>query len=129
MPITQMQPQMWVDDDMPDGYVEIVGGRLRGMEEIFMSRATYFAISFGGHTERLWDTVQDMRGTVLLPRAVIEPDAAADLQQGLSFVEPEPSEVCIYPPCSLPAEVVHGDGFPLCAGHAELLSTWDDLVA
>ena len=120
---------MWVDDALEDGYVAVEDGV--GDRPLFvMSFPTYRALSFTpGGGQRLAETLWAARGTFLLPRAVIEPDAAADLQQGLSLVDPEPSDVCIYPPCGLPSEVVHEGGFPLCAGHAALMRDWDDLVS
>lgn len=121
-----VQGLTWVDDDLEDGYVRVEGNEPR----FCMSLATYRAL-FGvrGGLSRLADTLWDLRGTYLLPRAVIEPEAAEDLLQGLAHVEVEPSETCIYPPCILPATQTHVDGFRLCDTHADLLRTWDDLVA
>jgi hypothetical protein len=121
-----VQGLFWVDEDLEDGFVRVEGDRV---PRILMSLPTYRALAFSSSLQRLLDAAWDLRGTLVLPRAVIEPDAAQDLRQGLSLVDPEPSEVCVYPPCSLPATTVHKDGFPLCAEHTALMAGWDDLVA
>lgn len=120
-----VQGSLWVDDDLEDGYVRV---SFSNVLMIDVSPATYRALFATDAVVRLVQAVRDLRGTFLLPRAVIEPEAAEDLLLGLSLVDAEPSDSCIYPPCSLPAEVVHDDGFPLCQHHAELMRGWDDLA-
>lgn len=122
-----VQGLFWVDEDLEDGYLRVVD--YHGYPKVFMSLPTYQVLSRNSLLQRLLDTVWSQRGTFLLPRSVIEPDAAEDLRRGLSLVDPEPSEVCIYPPCSLVATTTHADGFRLCDTHADLMRGWDDLVA
>lgn len=122
-----LQGDLWEDSELDDGYLVVVRAH---REVVYMSVVTYHAISHAGALGRLWDFAESgVEGMFLLPRSVIEPDAAEDLRRGLAFVDPEPSDACIYPPCSLPAEVEHEGGFWLCSHHAELMSGWDDLVA
>jgi len=119
-----LQGDLWLDTELEDGCLRVLG------EVVFMSQATYRALDAGA-LNRLWDLVEAGQApaeTFWLPRAVVDADAAEDLRRGLSLVDPEPSEYCIYPPCSLPAEIVHEDGFPLCAEHAALMTGWDDLL-
>ena len=114
-----------VSDDMADGDVHVLGAD----PTMVMSMATYRALArCEGALRRLFDTLCTEQGTFRVPRSVIDPEAASDLLLGLALVEAEPSQVCIYPPCSLPAEAVHEDGFPLCPEHLALMRGWDDLV-
>lgn len=120
---------MWVDDSLEDGYVTVSDDE-RGWDKISMTIATYRALaSAPGALRRLCQGLYDQRGMFLVPRSVIEPDAAEDLRLGLALVDPEPSDYCIYPPCGLQATEMHKDGFPLCKTHLGLMSDWDDLVA
>lgn len=123
-----LQGSFWLDTILDDGYLRVEGDEPGALPRIFMSLATYRALVQAHVLPHLRDRLGEHRGTFLLPRSVIEPEPAEDLRLGLSLVDPEPSEHCIYPPCSLPAETVHEDGFPLCGEHAALMRGWDDLL-
>lgn len=121
-----LQGDLWLDTELEDGHLRVQG------EVIFMSQATYRALSFdNGALNRLWDLVeagQAPADTFWLPRAVVDADAAEDLRRGLALADQEPSEYCAYGPCILKATQVHPDGFSLCDEHAALMSDWDDLL-
>lgn len=120
-----IQGLFWIDDTLEDAQVTVEGDPLR----IYLNNATFQALwNHEGSLKRLKDALREFRGTTTVPRSAIEPEAASDLRLGLSLVDPEPSEVCIYPPCGLAAETVHRDGFPLCHEHAALMAEWDDLA-
>lgn len=125
-----VQGSLWVDPSLEDGYLRVAPNPKRpGARLVFMTVATYRALMREiGTPAALLERLGDREGTFLLPRSVIEPEAAEDLALGLSLVDPEPSDVCIYPPCGLAAEVVHEDGFPLCREHHALMGGWDDLL-
>jgi hypothetical protein len=112
-----LQGDLWLDSELEDGHLRVQG------EVIFMSQATYRALSFdNGALNRA------PADTFWLPRAVVDADAAEDLRRGLALVDPEPSEYCVYGPCILRATQVHPDGFSLCDEHAALMGDWDDLL-
>lgn len=124
-----LDPCVDADPDMEDGYVRRPGGRRR-LFPIYMTEATWQALALTrGALPRLHEVIGDREGTFLIPRAVIEPEAASDLRLGLTLADPEPSEYCAYGPCILRATQVHPDGFSLCDTHTALMADWDDLVA
>lgn len=124
-----IQGNTWLDDALEDGVVRISVDPGRSRARTFMTLPTYRAVArVEGGLQRLRETFGGQPGTFPIPRGVIEPEAREDLLLGLSLVDPEPSEYCVYPPCSLPSTQVHRDGFPLCDIHGDLLRTWDDLV-
>lgn len=124
----ELQGSFFEDDAMADGYVEYLdtpeGPR------ICMTFSTFQSLwRVEGALRRLFELCQVTgQHTFLLPRGIVEPEEAAEVRLGLSLVDPVPSEHCIYPPCILPAEVEHPDGFLLCGFHNTLLTGWDDLL-
>lgn len=122
MAVRSIQGKFMLDTELDDGFVRSAYGCF------FMSIATYRALARQSLLQRLVEALAGQEGTRLIPRSVIEPEAAEDLLLSLSVVDPEWSETCIHPPCILPAEVDHPDGFRLCHEHAALLQSWDDLA-
>ena len=129
MAVSPIQGFLYEDTDMDDGYVRAEPfGKFDTL--LYLTRATYRALFYTqGAIPRLWDALGGREGTFLLPRAVIEPEAASDLRLGLSLVDAEPSEYCAFQPCILRATVDRPEGFSLCDYHATLMADWDDLIA
>lgn len=129
--IRELTTATYADSSVEDGYVRTEPSEeWVGDLEFYMSEQTYAALWRAQLLPEVYDVLgQRPAGLHLIPASLIRAGEAGDLRRGLDLVEPEPSEYCIYPPCILPATVSHSEGFPLCAGHAELLQGWDDLVA
>jgi hypothetical protein len=126
MAIKEIHTGTHADDSMEDGYVRVEdGGR-----NMFMTQATYDALWMSGDTlPEVYDVMEQRPdGVHLIPRSVIEREAAREVELALGLVDPEPSGTCILPTC-IQDSVTERDGFPLCQIHADLMQDWDDLVA
>lgn len=128
MAVTEIYTGLLVDDELEDGYVQIERtGRKR--VSFTMTRDTWWALESNDVMAEMYAALEDRpAGTYLLPRSVIERHALRELELGLSMVEPEPSVVCVHPPCGQDA-VTDRDGYPLCQIHLDLMQSWDDLIA
>ena len=126
MAIREIHTGTYADDSMADGYVRVE----RGGRDMFMTIDTYNALWMSGDTLAEVYVAMEERpdGTYLIPRSVIEREAAREIEMTLGLLDPEPSSTCILPTCSQDS-VTERDGFPLCQIHVDLMQDWDDLVA
>lgn len=125
MTVKYLYSGVYSDTAMEDGYVRVE----RAGQRLVMSPRTFHTLHLVEATPDVFPVMRTRPdGTYLIPPALLRKDEAEDVRRGLELVDPEPSQVCLYPPCGLDAVAVR-DGFPLCSEHLELLRGWDDLVA
>lgn len=122
----------YLDPNLEDGYVRQQEDRPGyPILAVYMNARTHTALATtdGGYPlVRLFDILETMpEGTYLIPRAALEPDMAADLQNAVAITEPG-GEGCTMPGC-MQDQVSVERGYPLCQMHSGLLDDWDSLVA
>jgi hypothetical protein len=133
MAITLLMTGTYADSSMEDGQVRVEHSEYP-LPDYFMTLATYRALAEhddGQSLIRMYDLMEAMpEGTHQIPRFVIEPDAAADVQNTLTLLDPpaEHSEYCAMPHALPVAAESVEQGFPLCGDHLALTRDWDSLV-
>ena len=122
MAVTVLWTGVAVDDEMPHGFVRLDADP----RQVCFTRDTFWVVSDREVLEQVVDYARDLGpGLWAIPRHLI----ASEVEQALTaFVEPGPSDVCVFPPCGQDA-TDERRGFPLCASHAAELADWDELVA
>jgi hypothetical protein len=115
---------IYADDSMSPHEIRTEDGGRR----LYLTLGTYQRLVADGTLGGVCDMIEPRpEGTYLIPAVLVDPAITAEVEMALSFVDPEPSSVCILPACGQDA-VSEARGFPLCAGHAEALQGWDELV-
>lgn len=129
MAISMLGTGTYLDSDLADGYVRTLSRSGAYRPDVYLSRPTYSALGRAGLMPRLYELVQHLAdGVHLLPRSVIEPEAADDLRHAIALADLGPSDGCVMPGC-LQDVVDRSRGFSLCAGHEALMADWDSLTA
>lgn len=125
MPITALGPGFFLEETLEDGHVRVEPDE-QWEWALHMSGPTFSALLWSDLLDTAWVKLTEIGpGTHLIPRSVIEADAAADLRQAIEFADL--TDGCVMPHCQ--QDVVHRDrGFNICATHDALLQDWDSLV-
>lgn len=129
MPETPFATGFPQDSALEDGYVRLERPADDYEPHFATNAATFSALAMAGLLQRLFETLEFAdEGTYLLPRSVIETDAASDLQRAMEYADLAPADGCVMPGC-LQDVIGRARGFSICAHHDALLQDWDSLVA
>lgn len=117
----------YVDNDVPDCHAQVDDDGT-GQIEVTTSRDTYRSIAWAAALDPVWQFLEAMGpGQWRIPAHLVRTEEQIELERHLELLEPAESETCTLPTCWQPATRAER-GFPLCATHGALLTTWDSLL-